>query len=58
MPIFWFLVVIGLFLVWLIASFCFKPLGKLANRLWGDAQRAMSEIDENNNDKEKENIGK
>lgn len=43
MPIFWILVIIGLFLVWLILSFCFKPIGRAAKRLWGDARKAMSE---------------
>lgn len=55
MPIFWILVILGLFLVWLLLSFCFKPIGRAAKRLWGDAQKAMSEDD----DKEihdKENI--
>lgn len=55
MPVFWFLVVLGLCLLWLVLSFCFKPFGKLANRLWGDAQKAMSEDDKDDNEKEKEN---
>ena len=46
MPIFWILVVLVLCFAWLILSFCFKPLGCLARRLWEDAQRAMSEDDE------------
>lgn len=55
MPIFWLLVVIGLCLLWLVLSFCFKPIGRLANRLWGDARKAMSEDDENNKEKENNN---
>lgn len=55
MPIFWILVILGLFLLWLVLSFCFKPIGRFAKRLWGDAQKAMSEDDKNNNNEEKEN---
>ena len=46
MPIFWMLVILGLFLVWLLLSFCFKPIGRAAKRHWGDAQKAMSEDDD------------
>ena len=49
MPVFVFLVFLGGILLWLLLSFAFVPLGKLAKRLWTDAKEAM-------NDYEKETV--
>ena len=49
MPVFIFLVFLGGLLLWLLLSFAFMPLGRLANRLWKDAKDAM-------NDYEKETV--
>jgi|GEM_PF-1091163 hypothetical protein len=43
MPVFYILLILGLVLLWFILSFCFKPFGKFANKLYGDAKRAMTE---------------
>lgn len=50
MPLFVFLVFLCGILLWLLLSFAFIPLGKLAKRLWGDAKRAMNDNEENNNE--------
>lgn len=54
MPIFWILVVAAAILLWFLLSFLYKPLGRLAKRLWGDAQEAMSEDDIKDNKERKE----
>lgn len=51
MPVFYFLVILGMVLFWFIASFLFKPLGRLFRRLWDDA---MEEIQEDKNNELKE----
>ena len=43
MPVFYFLVVLGLALVWLLFSCLYRPLGRLAHRLWKDARDNMDE---------------
>lgn len=40
-PAFILLVVIGAFLLWLLLSFTFIPIGKLVNKLLKDSFRAM-----------------
>lgn len=52
MPVFVLLVFLCGILLWLLSSFAFVPLGKLAKRLWGNAVNAMNE---NNEDLENEN---
>lgn len=43
MPVFYFLVVLCLVLLWFLLSWVFKPLGKLVYRLWKDAKDAINE---------------
>ena len=45
MPVFIFLLFLGSILLWLLASFAFVPLGKLANRLLDDAKDAMNDYE-------------
>lgn len=44
-PVFWFLAILGLFLLWLLCSFMYRPIGKLFCRLVNDAKTAMSKED-------------
>lgn len=37
MPAFYFLVILGLILLWFLLAFLFKPLGRFFKRLWNDA---------------------
>lgn len=57
MPAFYFLVFIGLVLLWFLLAFAFKPIGKVGYKLWKDAKDAMSEVDKNEikDEKEQEN---
>ena len=43
MPVFIFLLFLCGILLWLLLSFAFIPLGKLAKRLWKDAKDAMND---------------
>jgi len=43
MPVFYFLVILGLALVWLLFSCLYRPLGRLAHRLWKDARDNMDD---------------
>jgi|P1105metagenome_2_1110788.scaffolds.fasta_scaffold00162_61 Sec-independent protein translocase protein TatA len=58
MPVFYILLILGVVLLWFLLPFCFKPIGRLANKLYGDAKKAMTEDDnpaseaENTNNKE------
>lgn len=49
MPVFIVLVIIGAFLLWLLCSFAFIPLGGVAKRLWGDAVEAITKDDDPDN---------
>ena len=43
MPTFIFLIFLGGILLWLLLSFAFIPLGKIAKRIWQDAKDAMND---------------
>ena len=43
MPVFYFLVILGLAFVWLLFSCLYRPLGNLAHRLWEDARDNMDD---------------
>lgn len=43
MPVFIFLIFLGGVLLWLLLSFIFVPLGKVAKRVWSDAKYAMND---------------
>lgn len=49
MPIFIILLFLGAGLLWLLCSFCFIPLGKLAYRLLNDARVAITEQNQSQN---------
>jgi hypothetical protein len=51
-PFLIFLVLIGCFLFWLIASFLYKPIGKLFGRLVQDAADAMNDPDKTTTNEE------
>lgn len=55
MPVFVILVLIAAFILWLLCSFAFIPLGGVAKRLWEDATEAMTKEDNENENKRKEN---
>ena len=46
MPVFIILLFLGAGLLWLLCSFCFIPLGRIAYRLLKDAYNAMTEQDQ------------
>lgn len=48
MPAFYILVILALVAFWFLASFLFKPLGKLGWRIWKDAADAINEEDKEN----------
>ena len=52
MPVFYILVLIAAYLLWLLLSSVYKPLGKLGYRIWKEHKDAMNEDDENENKKE------
>ena len=52
-PVLVMLILMGAFVLWLLCSFLYKPLGKLASRLWEDAMEEMNEEKENKNGKER-----
>lgn len=54
MPAFIFLIFLGGILLWLLMSFAFVPLGKIAKRLWGDAKNAMNDYEHETTDKRKD----
>lgn len=43
MPVFWFLVILFAFLLWLLCSFLYKPLGRFVKRLIDDAKKEMED---------------
>lgn len=43
MPAFIFLLFLGGFLLWLLLSSTFVPLGKISKRIWKDAKDAMND---------------
>lgn len=49
MPVFVLIVFLAAGLLWLLLSFAFIPLGKLASRLWKDAKDAMEKEDKEKN---------
>lgn len=53
MPVFYLLVIIIAFVVWLLASFLYKPIGRMWKRIIGDAVEAMNEDDKPVEEKEK-----
>ena len=54
MPVFYILVFIAAYLLWLLLSSVYKPLGKLGHRIWKEHKDAMNEDDENENENKKE----
>lgn len=54
MPVFILLLFVGAAVLWLLLSFCFIPIGKLVQRLFKDAQDAMSAEDPTDNQENKE----
>lgn len=53
MPVFIFLIFLGGVLLWLLLSFIFVPLGKVAKRVWNDAKYAMNDYkNETENERE------
>lgn len=54
MPVFYILVFIAAYLLWLLLSSVYKPLGKLGHRIWKEHKDAMNEDDENENESKKE----
>lgn len=54
MPAFIFLIFLGGILLWLLLSFAFVPLGKLAKRLWKDAKDAMNDYEQETTNKTNE----
>jgi hypothetical protein len=51
--VFWFLVVLGLCLIWLLCSFLYRPIGKLFSRLVNDAKQEMFETNKKEKEKQK-----
>lgn len=51
-PVLVFLIIIGGFLLWLICSFLYKPIGRFFGRLADDAIEAMTEFEEINKNNE------
>lgn len=45
MPVFYFLVFLGIVLLWFMLAFMFKPIGRFFHRLWNDAVNAIEEAD-------------
>lgn len=45
-PVFVVLVLLAAFLIWLLCSFLYRPIGKIARRLIDDAQEAMEKDEE------------
>lgn len=52
-PVLIILMLIAGFLLWLILSFLYKPLGRLFARLWSDADEAINYEEKNNNETNK-----
>lgn len=48
--VFWFLVVLGLILLWFVLSFAFRWIGKVFGKLYQDAVDAINEEDEKENE--------
>lgn len=51
-PVFWFLILSGAALLWLLLSFLFRPLGRVSKRLVDDAKREMFEEEKNKTNEE------
>lgn len=49
--VFWFLIVLGLVLLWFVCSFAFPAIGRFFGRLYKDAVDAMNEEDKQENEK-------
>lgn len=45
MPVFWFLVVVGLILLWFFCAFMYKPLGRFFKRIFKDSHDAANKDD-------------
>lgn len=41
--VFWLLVIVGMFFLWFVLSFLFKPIGKYITRLIEDAKENMKD---------------
>lgn len=54
MPAFILLVFLGGILLWLLLSFTFVPLGKIARGLWKDAKNAMNDYENETTDERKD----
>jgi hypothetical protein len=54
MPAFIFLIFLGAVLIWLLLSFAFVPLGKIAKRLWKDAKDAMNDYENEKTEERKD----
>lgn len=44
-PIFVFLVVIGVVILWFLLAFAFRPLGKIVRKIWMDAVNEINKED-------------
>lgn len=51
-PVFWFLILSGAALLWMLLSFLFRPLGRVSKRLVDDAKREMFEEEKNKTNEE------
>lgn len=51
MPVFYILVFLAAVLLWFLLSSVFKPLGKLGYRIYKDAEDAITEEDDKNENK-------
>lgn len=52
MPVFYFLVILGVIALWFCLAFIFRPVGKLFTRVWKEAVNAMTEEDINKKEEE------
>ena len=53
-PVLIILIILILAAIWFLASFLYKPLGKLVHGIWKEAVDTMNENDEENKEKDKE----
>lgn len=53
-PVFFILILLGAFILWLLLSFVFYPLGKIGYRLWKDA---IDEMNRESDEKETKGEG-
>lgn len=54
MPVFILLIFLGGVLLWLLLSFAFVPLGRIAKRIWKDAKDAMNDYEHETTDERKD----